>query len=349
MLRTMMWLAAALLVLGFAGELLAQDAWPAYSTGLPGQHDIARGSGFYLSIGKLVALIVVAWAWVKSADWVSRDSVELGEAIRMPARVWNPVMVFSFLVAFLLAITIPVFAAGFGLLALAYVGPFATYVLLRNGRVTDDQKVFTPGHLKNWLANLGKREPKARVAKHPWQMGPEVEITAIGPLQMENQQALIEARQSTAYISAKYLIADALTQRADKIMLEFTANAVEARYQIDNVWHNAAPKLHEKRPLDRHLGDAILAVLKRVCHLNVQERRARQEGKTKIEFSGNKYDTTVQSQGTQTGERVVISSTHYQTRSIAGRAWNARQAPRAARRADRPRPSRPGRVRVAAG
>ncbi|HZN35716.1 MAG TPA: ATPase, T2SS/T4P/T4SS family [Pirellulaceae bacterium] len=306
MLRTASWmssgtlLTAALLVLSAGGQLAAQDAWPAYTA------PFQRGPGFYLAFWKIFALLFIVWMWVKSADWVSRDSRELGEAIGLPSRIWNPVMVFSFLIGFLAAVTIPIFFAG-GLVALlAYAGPFIAYVAIRNGKVTDDQKVFTPSHLKNWFANLGKRTRKARDAQHAWQMGPQVDISAVGPLQMENQQALIEARQSPAYVSVKYLLADALSQRTERIMLDYTAEGVGVNYLIDGVWHNAAPKVHEKQQLDRQLGDQMLAVLKRVCHLKMEERRARQDGKLKLEFGGTKYDATFSSQGTQTGERAVL-------------------------------------------
>jgi type II secretory ATPase GspE/PulE/Tfp pilus assembly ATPase PilB-like protein len=296
-------LTAGLLLLA-GGEAAAQDAWPAYTT------PFQRGPGFYLAFWKIFSLLFIVWLWVKSADWVSRDSRELGEAIGLPSRVWNPVMVFAFLVAFFAAVTIPIFAVGALVALLAYAGPFIAYVALRNGKVTDEQKVFTPSHLKNWFSNLGKRERRARDAQHAWQMGPLVEITAVGPLQMENQQALIEARQSPAYVSVKYLLADALSQRCEKLMLEYTAEAVGVRYLIDGVWHNAAPKVHEKQPLDRALGDQMLAVLKRVCHLKMEERRAKQEGKLKLEYEGQKYDTSFQSQGTQTGERVLLHFVH---------------------------------------
>jgi type II secretory ATPase GspE/PulE/Tfp pilus assembly ATPase PilB-like protein len=212
----------------------------------------------------------------------------------------------------ILALGIPIFFAGFALVVLAYAGPFVAYVVQRNGKVTDDKKVFTREHLKNWFANLGKRKPKEVEVKHAWMLGPALEVVPVGPLQMENQAAIIEARQSPAYVPVKFLLADGLTQRADKIMLDFTADAVGVRYQIDGIWHNAMPKVRElpkgqEGPsIDRPLGDMMLAVLKRASHLNMQERRARQEGKLKIEFAGNKYDATFLSQGTPTGERVVL-------------------------------------------
>src|SRR5262245_17334837 len=309
MLRTLIGLIAALTLLTGGGEVMAQDAWPAYSSGLPDANAIARGPGFYFAPWKLVALLVILWLWIKSADWVGRDTDDLGEAIGMPGKIWNPIMVFAPLVGFLLALTIPVFFAGLGAMLLLYAAPFIIYVVQRNGRVTSDKKVFTRDHIQHWIAGLGRKKPKQRAVKHAWQAGPPVDFTAIGPLQMENQQALIEARQSSAYVPAKYLLADALTQRAERIMLEFTANEVAAKYMIDGAWLTTTPKVSERQQLDRAGGDGILMVLKRICHLKPQERRAKQEGKFKVDFEGTKYDTTLTTQGTQTGERAVVHFT----------------------------------------
>jgi type II secretory ATPase GspE/PulE/Tfp pilus assembly ATPase PilB-like protein len=233
----------------------------------------------------------------------------MGEAIGMPYQVWNPIMVFTFLLVFMtIGLGLPIFFGGFVLVLAAYLVPFVIYVVQRNGKVTQDKKVFTPEHLKNWFSNIGRRGPKQQVeVKHAWQMGPPVEIVAVGPLQMENQAATIDARQSPAFVATKFLLADGLAQRADKIMLDYTADAVAVRYEIDGMWHNANPKVHEKDPLNRQLGDMMLAVFKRIAHLNMTERRARQEGKLKVEFGGNKYDTTLLCQGTPTGERAVLS------------------------------------------
>ena len=303
-LRAMMWLAAPLLLVLVGGEVLvAQDAWPAY----PGS--FARGPGFYLAFYKIFLLLFVFWLWVKSADWVSRDTLEMGDAIGMPSQVWNPVMVFSFLLVFMtLGLGVPIFVAGFALVSLAYLVPLVIYVVMRNGKVTQDKKVFTPAHIKNWFANLGKRGPRRDMdVKHAWQMGPPVDLSAVGPLQMENQSATIDARQSPGFVPVKYLLADAIAQRAEKIMLDYTADAVAVRYEIDGLWHPANPKVHERDPLNRELGDMMLAVVKRMCHLNMTDRRSRQEGKYKVDFGGNKYDATLLSQGTQTGERAILT------------------------------------------
>src|SRR3954470_23979519 len=302
MRRNMIWVAAVFLLLAGGGVLPAQDAWPAYSSGLTDANALARGPGFYIAIWKLVMLLVLVWIWVKSAGWIGSETEEMGDAIGMPGRIWNPIIVFVPLLGFLLAITVPIFFVGWAVMLLSYLGPFIAYITMRNGKVTSEQKVFTPEHLKNWFASLGKKQPKQRESKQSWQAGPQVELVPLGPLQNENQQALIEARQNPAFIAVKYLLADAITQRAERVMLEYTQDAVAVRYQIDGVWHNVTPKVHEKQPLDRPMGDAMLLVLKRDAHLKTQERRAKQEGKLRIEYEGGKYDTTLTTQGTPAGE-----------------------------------------------
>jgi hypothetical protein len=112
----------------------------------------------------------------------------------MSYKIWNPIMVFSFLLVFMtIGLGLPIFFGGFALVLLAYLVPFVIYVVQRNGKVTEDKKVFTPQHLKTWFSNLGRRGPKREVeVKHAWQLGPPIELVAVGPLQMENQSATIE-------------------------------------------------------------------------------------------------------------------------------------------------------------
>jgi type II secretory ATPase GspE/PulE/Tfp pilus assembly ATPase PilB-like protein len=298
---------AVLLAALVPGELFAQGGWPALSAAAQADHSIARGPGFYLAIYKLVLLALLVFLWVKTTDWVGRDTREFGEGIGMPGDVWNSVVIFSFIIAFLVALLIPIFAASYSVLLLGYIAPLAVYIVQRNGKVTGDRKVLTPQHLKVMLSNLGKGGGKPQEMKQPWEMGPEVTLASVSKLQQQNQANMIEARQSAGFVPVKYLLADALDNRAEKIMLDYTADAVAIRYMIDGMWQNAAPKVHEKKPLDRELGDLMLAVLKKLASANPAERRAKQDGKLKVEFAGSKYDTSLVSQGTQTGERAVVT------------------------------------------
>ena len=144
---------------------------------------------------------------------------------------------------------------------------------MRNGRVTDEQKVLTAAHIKLWLAGLAsgrkRKKPTDTLAAH--EQGPPVQLTACGGTETENQSHLIMARQSPGYVFVKELIADAIARRATRIMLDYSKESVDVRYDVDGVWHAVEPR-------DRETGDVMLAVMKKISALNMEERRARQEG-----------------------------------------------------------------------
>ena len=129
---------------------------------------------------------------------------------------------------------------------------------------------------------------------------PPVTFKAMGAeSDQQNQGNLLAAKQSPAFLVAGGLIAHALTLRGDRIMLDFTQAAVAVRFEVDGIWVNVDPR-------DRESGDAVLAVLKKIANLNVQDRRSRQEGRFGAVFRSNTYVCTLVTQGVKTGERVLI-------------------------------------------
>ena len=115
-------------------------------------------------------------------------------------------------------------------------------------------------------------------------------------------QALeIQARQSGAMPHLLILLYDALAKRSEKVMLDFTREAMTCRYFIDGVWHNVQGR-------DRALGDAMLVILKTLAALNPADRRNRQSGEFKIEHTKTKakFNGKITSQGVPTGERVLL-------------------------------------------
>ena len=296
---------AALIVL--IGASLAQAQQPDYVTGLTGPHELNRGPGFNLAIWKLVFLLLTFFMWVFTTDWVNRDTHEFGKSIGMPAEVWNPLVVFTFLLIFIISMLIPIFAVGYLLILIAYLAPLITYILMRNKQVTNERKVLTPDHFARIVKNIGRGNKGPVEEKQPWELGPAVDLQAVGKDASANQANMIEARQTTGYVPTKKMIADALENRAEKIMLDFTADAVSVKYYVDGVWHNGTPKIHDKEPLNRAWGDLMLFVIKKVAGLNPADRRGKQDGKIKVEYNGSKYDTLVSTQGTQTGERAIVT------------------------------------------
>lgn len=129
---------------------------------------------------------------------------------------------------------------------------------------------------------------------------PPIDLAARGaPSPREDNINLLTAKRSPAFIMVQKLLVDALRRRAETVMLDYTAQAVAIRYQVDGFWINTAA-------LDRPTGDMMLAVMKTIAALNMNERRALQKGVWGAEFKKKKYDCQITSQGVQTGERVLV-------------------------------------------
>jgi len=137
-------------VVGVAAEQLLAANWPPYRPD-PAPHAEFRGPGHYLSEVKVLLPWFLFLLWVWTTDWVSRDV----QAVKLKWSYlrWNPIIFGSFMLGFLLLWLIPYFWLGFVLLAISYVAPLTTYIILRNSEVTNDQRVLTREHLRYVFAS----------------------------------------------------------------------------------------------------------------------------------------------------------------------------------------------------
>ncbi len=116
----------------------------------------------------------------------------------------------------------------------------------------------------------------------------------------EAQGVLVAMRQLPGYPIALNVLAQAMKSRADRILLDYSAQGVAVRSRIDGIWEAMSP-------MDRPTGDGALVVIKKIWGMNPNERRSKQEGKCAAAFMKGDWIVTVLSQGTPNGERVLIS------------------------------------------
>ncbi len=273
----------AILLVPFADKLLAQ--------GLDNAQNFERGPGGYLSWWKLLLIALVFLLWVRVADWINRDTMKIGGRTRLPSEIWNPIVVFCFLIGFLVVISVPFFMAGFPVyLVLSFV-PFLTYFFIRRSRFKADASI--KQHLK-----LKPGEVPAAEAL-PQDEGAFIDFSPGGSDPAEKQANLIRARQTGGFTELKSLLHETQFKRTEQLLMDFTRDAVSMRILVDGTWH----------PLDswdRETGDAVLASLKYLAGLKPAERRARQSAKLSFKSELGKAVITVTSQGVPTGERVQI-------------------------------------------
>jgi len=296
MARTLVFSFLAVLAwLGFADAAWAQE-WP--TTGGP-----VRGPGQYIAWYKLLPIWIFFICWIRSTSWLGRDTKEVGDKIGLPYAIWNPVVVVTFLLGFICAISIPMFAAGISIMVLSYGVPLTIYIVMRNGKVADDKKVMTPTHIKKYFSGEGrKRRPGAAEQFEDvpvWEQGSPIELfSTTGDAQID-QANEITARQTEGYVEAKGVIADVIDRRAERLRLDYNQQAVGLAYEIDGQWHNA-------EPIEREIGDVILAILKKLANLNPADRRSRQENLFGAKYRKTKFHCELTTVGTQTGESALL-------------------------------------------
>ncbi len=284
--------AAAVLLIDTPLALAADDevTWPS----LP----FIRGHGAYLSPWKVLGGWFIFLVWVRTTDWINTDA----QQNKLKYGTWNPIAFFSFFVALLLFWLLPSFIGGAVLMGIAWLVPLTVYIRYRNAAVQQHEKVLTPEHLRSWtarsLAVIGIKISGAEI--DPRDLGPDVKLKPMGGAddRTDNANRLL-ARQSIGWTPSRELIHDSLSQRATHIMLDYTAESVSVRYQIDGAWLDRAP-------MEREIGDAVLEVYKGLSALNIKERRRRQSGVFGLDVGKNSMTCSITSQGTKTGERALL-------------------------------------------
>ena len=128
---------------------------------------------------------------------------------------------------------------------------------------------------------------------------PPIKFVADGPTEAVRAANLEAVLPAPGFPTMALVVADALVKRADVVLLDYTVNGVGVRYQIDGIWHQLPA-------IDKEAGDFMLAALKRLANLNLEERRARQQGQFTAEFLKKRFRCRLISQGVATGERVAI-------------------------------------------
>ncbi|HEY7330745.1 MAG TPA: GspE/PulE family protein [Gemmataceae bacterium] len=230
------------------------------------EESFTRGPGLYFHPAKLIFLVLLYFAWLRTCRWVSSDC----HLMKMESDTWNPILLLCGVVGLVAVWLFPIFALGFLVFLVLYLAPTLSYVSLRNEKATQDQKVLTPQHirklLRTWLRlDLGEpNEPRLR----------PIPVRFIGKSTQESPdeaRRVARLQDSKGYRAALELIADAIEKRATDIHLEPTKEEMIVRFRIDGI-------LEASNPFARPTGDAVINIFKVLADLDITEKRKPQDG-----------------------------------------------------------------------
>ncbi|MBN1852614.1 MAG: Flp pilus assembly complex ATPase component TadA [Pirellulales bacterium] len=276
---------------GLLAQTTGQDKWN-------DSHSISRPQASGVVLWKVGLFILIFICWVRTTDWVNRDC----QLHNLGYVKWNSIAFFPVAAALLLALVLP-YVIGLSILVLVYLSVFIAYIIVHNQSVPQHEKVLTRAWWRFFFAGiLNKLGMKIAAERIPdYEKGPPVDLKAQGAAnERENQILLIQSRQLPGYVSLKELIADMLAKRSDRILLEYTPQSAAQQYQIDGVWHKGDAR-------EREPADSMLAAMKILANLDINERKKHQSGTIGVKYQGHSYRASLESQGTQTAERVLFS------------------------------------------
>lgn len=129
---------------------------------------------------------------------------------------------------------------------------------------------------------------------------PPIEFTAAGDSDAIQWVNLEKVKPTKGFPSLCFLMADALTNWVQTIVLNYNSKEVTVNFQNDGQWTSA-------QPMNRKNGDYLAVSLKQLSGMDFRQRHGVQTGKFQAKFLNLKFDCTVKTIGVKTGEQVIIN------------------------------------------
>lgn len=248
------------------------------------------GYGGYISIIKLVAYLILFFAWLPLLGWVHQDA----KAVETKEVFWTGIVLGAGAAGAIIWLIIPVFIVGMLLYLIAVGATSLAYVKHRNVRVMDYDRVLTADHIKSLLVS---KEKKLEALKS------FIFVTA-----NNNEVPVPEPRTPDffGYKTAYEILSDAIWRRADSIAFSPTAQDYNVAYYVDGA--------SLKQPsIARDQMKYFIRFIKNVADLDTKEKRKPQKGIFKIRRNKEDARWEVTTAGSTAGEQVRIKQIAQET------------------------------------
>ena len=127
---------------------------------MPGILLLSISFGGYVSLFKLIGLLVLFFLWLPIISWVYKDA----EEIETEEKFWTSVVFGTWAGSFILWLLIPVYIVGLAFYLLVAGGAVVAYIKHRNSLVLDYEKILTVSHIRSLFSSQekGKLESQLR-------------------------------------------------------------------------------------------------------------------------------------------------------------------------------------------
>lgn len=241
--------------------------------------------GQYISIWKMVPILIVLLIWARLLTWVDKDSIDA----HLPRQPLGAAFLGGLIAAVALFLFVPGFAVALAVFMFIMVAEIATYLILRNQKVGlgDLSKQFN-----DWIGGFGRKGPK------------EVEAAA-GEVLLHNKNGSAisppdsESPDLAGFMGVQSILTGPMRHNAESLQMAPQENAAAVRYSVDGVSYSGAT-------LDKNSSSAAITYLKQLAGMDVADKRKPQKGKMKVSLDGKKHDLDIETRGSTAGESLSL-------------------------------------------
>ena len=244
----------------------------------------------YISIVKFLVFLVLFFPWLPLLSWVYADA----KAVGTKAVFWTAIVFGLGAAAAIIWLVMPVFIIGMLFYLIVVGAASVSYVMHRNARVPDFDRVLTAEHLKGLFTS---EEKKLETLKS------FIFITA------NNNEVPVPQPQTPDFFGYKVahdILTDATWRRASDIVFSPTPQNYNVAYYVDG----AALK---QPTIARDQMEYFVRFVKNLADLDADEKRKPQKGKFRVYQNKENTEWEVATAGSTAGEQVQLKHITQQT------------------------------------
>lgn len=239
--------------------------------------------GGYISIVKFVIFLLLFFPWLPLVTWIFYDARSVGTK----EVFWTAVVFGAGAAATIIWLVTPVFFIGMLFYLIAVAAAAVSYVMHRNARVPEFNRVLTVEHIKGLFTSKGK---KLEVFED------FIFITA-----NNNEVPFPEPKtpEFFGYKTAYEILKDAIWKRASDVVFSPTQQNYNVNYYVDG----AALKQPD---VTKESMEYFSRFLKNLADLDPEEKRKPQKGKFRVNQDKKNIDWEITTAGSTAGEQIRL-------------------------------------------
>jgi type II secretory ATPase GspE/PulE/Tfp pilus assembly ATPase PilB-like protein len=242
------------------------------------------GYGGYISPIKFAVFLTLFFLWLLLINWVYKDAQTVGTK----EVFWTGIVVWVGTAATIIWLIVPVFIVGTLFYLVAVCAASVSYVIHRNAKVPEFNRVLTSEHIKGLLSS-GTKEAKA--------VGGEfVFITA-----NNNEVPVPEPKTPDffGYRSACELFTNVKRRRASNIVFSTGPVGSKVTYYVDGA-------ALQQPDLTKEQTEYLVRFLKKLADLDPEEKRKPQIGRFAVQQDEEGFEWELKTAGSTAGEQVLL-------------------------------------------